>query len=51
MDGIYLRAILNFFGIKDIETIVAEKLDVAGEDINKIVEDSINKAKEIAKNF
>jgi len=51
MDGIYLRTMLNFFGIKDVETIAAEKLDVAGEDINKIVEDSINKAKEIAKNF
>jgi len=42
---------LNFFGIKDVETIAAEKLDVAGEDINKIIEDSISKAKEIAKNF
>jgi len=51
MDGIYLRTMLNFCGIKDIETIAAEKLDVAGEDINKIVDDSINKAKEIAKNF
>lgn len=51
MDGIYLRAMLNFFGIKDIETIEAEKLDVAGEDVNKIIEDSISKAKEIAKNF
>lgn len=51
MDGIYLRGILNFFGIKNIETIAAEKLDVAGENIDKILENSINKAKEIAKAF
>lgn len=51
MDGIYLRAILTFFGIKEIQTISAEKLDVAGEDIDKILENAITKAKEIAKNF
>ena len=28
MDGIYLRGILGFFGIKDITTIAAENLDV-----------------------
>lgn len=51
MDGIYLRGILTFFGINDIQTIVAEKLDVAGEDIDKKLENAINKAKEAAKNF
>ena len=51
MDGIYLREILGFFGVKDIKTIAAEKLDVQGEDVNKILEDTINKAKEEAKNF
>lgn len=51
LDGIYLRTLLNFFGIKDIQTIAAEKLDVAGEDIDKILEDAIIKAKEIAKKF
>ena len=51
MDGIYLRTMLNFFGIKDIETIAAEKLDVAGEDVEKIVQDSISEAKEVANKF
>lgn len=51
MDGIYLRGILTFFGIKDIQTIVAEKLDVAGEDIDKTLENAISKAKEAARNF
>lgn len=51
MDGIYLRTLLNFFGIKEIQTISAEKLDVAGEDTDKILEASISKAKEIAKKF
>ena len=51
MDGIYLRTMLNFFGVQDVETIAAENLDVAGQDVDKIVEDSISKAKEVAKNF
>jgi FMN-dependent NADH-azoreductase len=51
MDGIYLRGILSFFGIKDITTIAAEKLDVQGEDVDKIVEEAISKAKQTAKNF
>lgn len=51
MDGIYLRGILTFFGIKDIQTITAEKLDVAGEDIDKTLENAISKAKEVARNF
>ncbi|EHI99813.1 FMN-dependent NADH-azoreductase [Clostridium sp. DL-VIII] len=51
MDGIYLRNILSFFGINDVKTIAAEKLDVAGEDIDKILQDAINEACEIAKDF
>ncbi len=51
MDGIYLRGILGFFGVKDIQTIAAEKLDVQGQDVEKIVGEVINKAKEIAKSF
>lgn len=51
MDGIYLRGILGFFGIKDITTIAAEKLDIQGEDVDKIVEEAINKAKQTAKSF
>lgn len=51
MDGIYLRNILSFFGINDVKTIAAEKLDVAGEDTDKILQDAINDACEIAKDF
>ena len=51
MDGIYLRTMLNFFGVQDVETIAAENLDVAGQDIDKIVQESISKAKEISKKF
>ncbi|MZK48827.1 FMN-dependent NADH-azoreductase [Clostridium beijerinckii] len=51
LDGIYLRSILGFFGIKDITTISAEKLDVQGENVDKILEEAIDKAKETAKNF
>ena len=51
MDGIYLRAILGFFGIKDITTIATEKLDIQGEDTDKKLDEAINRAKDIAKNF
>lgn len=51
MDGIYLRAILGFFGIKDITTIAAENLDVQGEDVEAILGNAIREAKEKAKNF
>ncbi|WP_315073466.1 FMN-dependent NADH-azoreductase [uncultured Clostridium sp.] len=51
MDGIYLRSILNFFGIKDVKTIAAEKLDVAGENVDKILQDAIDEARKIAKDF
>lgn len=47
----YLRAILTFFGVKDIKSIAAENLDVYGIDVEKIVTDEITEAKEIAKNF
>nr|WP_290441597.1 NAD(P)H-dependent oxidoreductase [Clostridium gasigenes] len=39
----YLRTILGFFGIKDIETIAVENLDVVGANIEERVEDGINK--------
>ena len=47
----YLRAILTFFGVKDIKSVAAENLDVIGIDVEKIVTDEISEAKEIAKNF
>lgn len=47
----YLRTILGFFGIVDFTTIAAEELDVAGNDINAILDKAITKAKEVAKTF
>ena len=47
----YIRAILSFFGVKDIKSISAENLDVIGIDVDKVVSDSIEQAKEIAKDF
>ena len=38
----YLRTILTFFGVKDIKAIAAEKLDVQGIDVNKILNDAID---------
>lgn len=47
----YLRTILSFFGIKDIKSVAAENLDVVGVDIDKILSDTIEEAKKIAKEF
>lgn len=47
----YIRAILSFFGVKDIKSVSAENLDVVGIDVDKVVSDSIEQAKEIAKDF
>lgn len=47
----YLRTILSFFGVKNIESISAENLDVFGMDVEKVLLDTIEGAKEIAKNF
>ena len=47
----YLRTILGFFGIKDIETIVIDNLDVMGVNVEEKVEEGIEKAISIAKKF
>ncbi len=47
----YLRAIFGFFGITDFATIAADKLDVIGEDVEAIVENTIKKAQIAAKEF
>lgn len=47
----YLRTIFGFFGINDFTTISAEKLDVQGEDIDKIVENAIKTAQREAAIF
>lgn len=47
----YLRTILGFLGIIDFTTISANALDVIGNDVNAIVNNSIDRAREVAKTF
>ena len=47
----YLRTILGFFGIKQIETIAIENLDVVDVDIQEKLEEGIREAKGIAQEF
>ncbi len=47
----YLRIILGFMGVKDITTIVAEGLDIVGNDVDGLVQKAINEAIELAKEF
>lgn len=47
----YLRTIFGFFGITDFTTIAAEKLDVIGEDVQGIVQRTIEEAQKLVKNF
>lgn len=47
----YLRTILGFFGIHDIETIAIENLDVAGVDVQGKIEEGIERSKLIAQKF
>jgi FMN-dependent NADH-azoreductase len=47
----YLRTILAFMGITDVTTISADGLDIIENDAGKIVNDTINKAKEFARTF
>ena len=47
----YLRTILSFFGVKDIKSIAAESLDVMGVDVEKVIADTVEEAKKIAKEF
>ena len=47
----YLKSIFAFFGITDFTSIVAEGLDVIGQDVESIIEDKIKEAQVIAKEF
>lgn len=47
----YLRTILGFFGIKNIETIAIDNLDVMGVNVEEKVEEGIEKATSLAKKF
>lgn len=47
----YLRTILGFFGVLDIETIAVENIDVLGINTQEKVQNAIEKAKLIAEKF
>jgi len=47
----YLRTILGFLGISDIQTIAAEGLDIVGADVDGIVQHAIKQAQDMATNF
>ena len=47
----YLRTILGFFGINDIETIAIENVDVIGADVQGKIQEGIEKSKMIAQKF
>jgi FMN-dependent NADH-azoreductase len=47
----YLRTILGFFGIKDIETIALDGVNANGADVNQIINNGLEKAKELVSKF
>lgn len=47
----YIRTILGFFGVTDIQTLATENVDVIGVDVEGIVNEGIKKAEEVAKTF
>ncbi|HEY4789212.1 MAG TPA: FMN-dependent NADH-azoreductase [Bacteroidales bacterium] len=47
----YLRNIFGFMGITDFTTIAADRLDIVTENTEKLLENAINKANEIALAF
>lgn len=47
----YLRTILGFFGIQEVETIAVENVDVMGVDLEEKMEDGIKRAQLIAQKF
>lgn len=47
----YLKTILGFMGIENIQTITAQRLDIVGENVQKIISNALKEAEEIAKVF
>lgn len=47
----YIEAILSFLGIKDFQTIAAEGLDVLGNDVDKIINNTIEIVEKVANDF
>ncbi|MFC4767544.1 FMN-dependent NADH-azoreductase [Effusibacillus consociatus] len=47
----YIRAVLSFFGITDVESVIAEGMAFTPNEAEKIKANAIERAKEVAKNF
>ena len=47
----YIRTILGFFGVTDVQSVTAENVDVMGIDVDAILDEAVNKARQIAKQF
>ncbi|MEN6515144.1 MAG: FMN-dependent NADH-azoreductase [Fervidobacterium sp.] len=47
----YVSTILSFMGVEDIKTIAAQRLDIQGEDVQKIMSEALKEAEEVAKSF
>lgn len=47
----YLKTILGFMGVEDFQLISAQRLDIVGEDVEKIILTALRQAEEIAKGF
>lgn len=51
MGDCYLKTILSFFGVEDVETIAAERMDVMGVDTDAELQKAKDYAQKIAKEF
>lgn len=47
----YLKTILGFMGVEDFQLISAQRLDIVGEDVEKIIANALKEAEELAKRF
>lgn len=47
----YVSTMMNFFGIKDIETVVIEGHNQFKDKANEIISEGLEKARELAKTF
>jgi len=47
----YIKTVFAFFGITDFQSVSAENLDTSGTDVDAVLADAIEKAKQIALSF
>ncbi len=47
----YLKTLFAFLGVTDFKTVVAENLDVVGQDVEGLLRQAIKEAQELAPGF